>query len=163
MGPKIWSQKFSHIILKWCYFMHYSLFCKKHWNSWIQGHFPYILPYIRKCLKMAMNSWISAFFAKQTAKMHKITSFEGYMRKFLRPKIWSQGTPLGSLGPLSQKAPDQRFPKLDFLLIWDPYDFPKLVAWETQAEKLKMAGARCAADSLWSCASNRTFQELKTF
>ena len=65
------------------------------------------------------------------------------MRKFLDPNFWSQGTPLGSLGPLSQKAPDQRFSKHDFLLIWDPHDFPKLVAEETQAEKLKTTGARC--------------------
>ena len=92
---------------------------------------------------MALYSSISAFFAEQTAKMHKITSFEDDMRKFLRPKIWSQGTPLGSMGPLSLKAPDQRFSKHDFLLIWDPHDFPKLVASETQAEKLKTTGARC--------------------
>ena len=51
---------------------------------------------------MAMNSRISAFFAKQTAKIHKITTFEDDMRKFLRQKFWSHGTPLGSLGPLSQ-------------------------------------------------------------
>ena len=65
------------------------------------------------------------------------------MRKILRSKIWSQGTPLGSLGPLSLKDPDQRFSKHDFLLIWDPYDFPKQMALKTQAKKLKTAGARC--------------------
>ena len=52
---------------------------------------------------MAMNSWISAFVAQQIAKMHKITSFEDDMRKFLRQKFWSHGTPLGYLGPVSQE------------------------------------------------------------
>ena len=75
--------------------------------------------------------------------MHKITSFEGDMRKFLRPKIWSQGTPLGSMGPLSLKDPDQRFSKHDFLLIWDPFDFLKLAASSAMAEKLKAIAAWC--------------------
>ena len=83
------------------------------------------------------------FFAKQTAKMHKIASFEDDMRKILRPKIWSQGTPLGSMGPLSLKDPDQRFPKHYFLLIWDTFYFPKLVALSTMAEKLKAIAAWC--------------------
>ena len=75
--------------------------------------------------------------------MHKIRSFEDDIRKFVRPKIWSQGTPLGSMGPLSLKDPDQRFSKHDFLLIWDPYDFPKLAASSAMAEKLKSTAAWC--------------------
>ena len=65
------------------------------------------------------------------------------MRKILIPKIWSQGTPLGSLGPLSLKDPDQRFSKHYFLLIWDPFDFPKLAALSAMAEKLKAIAAWC--------------------
>ena len=76
--------------------------------------------------------------------MHKITSFEDDMRKFLRPKIWSQGTPLGSMGPLSLKDPDQIFSKHYFLLIWDPFDIPKLGALSALAEKLKAIAAWCA-------------------
>ena len=67
------------------------------------------------------------------------------MRKILRPKFWSQGTPLGSMGPLSLKAPDQRFSKHDFLLIWDPYDFPKLAASSALAKKLIGIAAWCDA------------------
>ena len=73
------------------------------------------------------------------------------MRKFLDPKFWSQGTPLGSLGPLSQKAPDQRFSKHDFLLIWDPHDFPKLGASSALAEKLKVIAAWCDLDTSAEC------------
>ena len=32
--------------------------------------------------------------------MHKTTLIEDDMRKFLRPKFWSQGTNLGTLGSL---------------------------------------------------------------
>ena len=76
--------------------------------------------------------------------MHEITSLEDDMRKILSPKIWSQGTPLGSLGPLSLKDPDQRFSKHYFLLIWDPFDIPKLGALSALAEKLKAIAAWCA-------------------
>ena len=63
--------------------------------------------------------------------------------KILVSKFWSNGTPLGSMGPLSLKDPDQRFPKHDFLLIWDPFDFPKLAALSAMAEKLKAIAAWC--------------------
>ena len=124
--------------------MHFCyLFCQKCGKSWIHSNFLCILSLIRNRTKKALYSWFSAFFAKQTAKMHKTTSLKDDMRKILRPKFWSQGTPLGSMGPLSLKDPDQRFSKHDFLLIWDPYDFPKLVAWETQVKKLKTTAAQC--------------------
>ena len=40
MGPKFLAQKFSHIILKWCYFMHFGdLLCKKCSKSWKTVYF----------------------------------------------------------------------------------------------------------------------------
>ena len=65
------------------------------------------------------------------------------MRKFSRQKIWSHGTPLGSLGPLSREAPILGAVQLQILVIWGPYEPPVVVALETQAEILKTAGARC--------------------
>ena len=73
--------------------------------------------------------------------MHKITSFEDDMRKFLRPKIWSQGTPLGSLGPLSQEAPILGFDQHQILVIWGPYDPPEVTPLQTQAKNPKSPGA----------------------
>ena len=37
------------------------------------------------------------------AKVHKIASYFYDKRKILNQKFWSHGTPLGSLGPLSQQ------------------------------------------------------------
>ena len=65
------------------------------------------------------------------------------MRKFLSPKFWSLGTPLGYLGPVSQADPSEIFSQLHFLVIWTPNDFPELVASETQAENLKTTAAWC--------------------
>ena len=64
------------------------------------------------------------------------------MRKILRPKIWSQGTPLGSLGPYLRKHPTKDFQNMIFNW-FGTHDFPKLVAWETQAKKLKRTAAQC--------------------
>ena len=69
-------------------------------------------------------------------KMHKTTLLEDDMRKILQPKIWSLGTALGYLGPLSQEALHQIFPRLHFLVIWTPYGYPELVVSETQAKIL---------------------------
>ena len=66
------------------------------------------------------------------------------MTKFLRPKIWSHGTPLGSLGSLSQEALILGAVQLQILVIWGQYEPPVVVALETQAEILKTAGAWCA-------------------
>ena len=73
--------------------------------------------------------------------MHKITSFEDDMRKFLSPKFWSHGTLLGSMGPGSQKAPNEIFSKSQILVIWGPYNCPVIVACREQAEKLNLASS----------------------
>ena len=65
----------------------------------------------------------------------------------MRQKIWSHGTPLGSLGPLSLKDPDQLFSKYHFLVIWVPNEYPGVVALETQAKNLKSTGAWCDSES----------------
>ena len=57
-------------------------------------------------------------------KCHKVTSDIHHRRKFLRPKIWSHGTPLGYLGPASQKGQDRIFSKPHFLFILDLNEFP---------------------------------------
>ena len=66
--------------------------------------------------------------------MHKITSFEDDMRKFLSQKFWSHGTPLGSLGPLSQGDVHLWFGRPQFLVILGPYSHPDIVACQGQAE-----------------------------
>ena len=66
------------------------------------------------------------------------------MRKFLRQKIWSQGTPLGSLGPLSFEALGPGASQCQILLIWGPYECLDLVALQVQAEILKPIRSWCA-------------------
>ena len=66
--------------------------------------------------------------------MDKITSDSYDMRKFLTKKFWSQGTNMGSLGPGSQKALILGSSKLQFLVIWGPYNIPVMVAVQIQAK-----------------------------
>ena len=66
------------------------------------------------------------------------------MRKFLRQKFWSHGTPLGSLGPLSFEDLGPGFDQCQIPLIWGPYEFPVLVACHVQAKKLKSVASWCA-------------------
>ena len=73
------------------------------------------------------------------AKVHKITSYFYDKRKILNQKFWSHGTPLGSMGPGSQKAPNEIFSKSQILVIWGPYNCPDIVAYETHAKKLNLA------------------------
>ena len=65
------------------------------------------------------------------------------MRKILHQKFWSHGTPLGSLGPLSQQDTILGAGQLQILVIWGLYRPPVVVALETHAENLKTAGAWC--------------------
>ena len=73
------------------------------------------------------------------------------MRKILHQKFWSHGTPLGSLGPLSQQDTILGAGQLQILVIWGPYRPPVVVALETHAENLKTAGAWCVIGkrALW--------------
>ena len=65
------------------------------------------------------------------------------MRKILDQNFWSHGTPLGSLGPLSQQDTILGAGQLQILVIWGPYRPPVVVALETHAENLKKVGAWC--------------------
>ena len=65
------------------------------------------------------------------------------MRKFLDQKFWSHGTPLGSLGPLSQQDTILGAGQLQILVIWGPCEPPVVVALKTQAENPKTAGQHC--------------------
>ena len=85
----------------------------------------------------------SAFFAKQINKTHKITSYFYHMRKILTKKFWSQGTPLGSLGPLSQADVNLGFSRFQFLVIWGLNKHPMIVTYQGQAKSLKTAGGWC--------------------
>ena len=93
--------------------------------------------------KIACFGHFSAFFAKQILKTHKITSYFYHMRKFLNKKFWSQGTPLGSLGSLSQGDAILGACRFQILFIWGPYEPPVLVAFHAQAKNPKSAGAWC--------------------
>ena len=69
------------------------------------------------------------------------------MRKFLKQKFWSQGTPLGYLGPRSQADLGLGFCRFQIWVIWGPYDYPVLVACQGTAKNPKSAGARCGLNS----------------
>ena len=75
--------------------------------------------------------------------MHKISLLEDAKRKFLRPKFWSLGTPLGYMGPVSQRAIEIGFCQLQFLVIQVPYDYPVLVAPQGQAKNPKPTRSQC--------------------
>ena len=75
--------------------------------------------------------------------MHKITLFQDGVRKFLRPKFWSLGTHLGSLGPGSRADLGLGPYRLQFLVIWGPYEWLALTACQGTAENPKLIGAWC--------------------
>ena len=76
-------------------------------------------------------------------KTHKIRSVDDNMRKILDQKFWSHGTPLESLGPLSQQDTILGAGQLQILVIWGPYEPTVIVAPETHAENPKTAGLQC--------------------
>ena len=74
------------------------------------------------------------------------------MIKILDQKFWSHGTPLGSLGPLSQQDTILGAGQLQILVVWGPCEPPVVAALKTQAENPKAAGQQCeiSANWLWS-------------
>ena len=128
-----------------CYFMGFvDLFCQKCRKMAKTCNF-YQYSYLMGNLsKIACFGHFSAFFAKQILKTHKITSYFYHMRKFLNKKFWSQGTPLGSLGSLSQGDAILGACRFQILFIWGPYEPPVLVAFHAQAKNLKTTPAWCA-------------------
>ena len=89
---------------------------------------------------MKMTSFLKfgGFFAKQIPKSHKITSFEDDMRKIVSEKFWSQGTSLGSMGPLTKRDVRLGFHQLQILVIWGPYRHPDIVACQGHAKTPKL-------------------------
>ena len=85
--------------------------------------------------------------------MHKITSFEDDMRKFLSQKFWSHGTLLGSMGPGSQQDADERFSKSQILVKWGPYNCSVIVACREQAKKPNLASSL-----VWCTQNGKTFE-----
>ena len=85
--------------------------------------------------------------AQQTPKYHKITSYFHDKRKFLRPKIWSLGTHLGSPGAGSLGALDETFSKYQILVILDPNSLPILLACHGTAKTLKTFPPLCESYS----------------
>ena len=73
-------------------------------------------------------------FVKTMGKSHKITSYLYDKSKILGPKIWSQGTNLGYLGPWSQVDLDRLFSKPQILFILNPNSFSELVACRVTAK-----------------------------
>ena len=65
------------------------------------------------------------------------------MRKYLRPKFWSHGTPLGYLGPGSREALGPGSYGFQILVIWGPNDPPVLVVFHVQAKNLNTVRSWC--------------------
>ena len=82
------------------------------------------------------------------------------MRKFLRPKFWSHGTHLGSLGPLSWKEGPLGFPQTQFRVTLDPYDLPVLVAWLGDPENPKLLRAWCGYDNTFFTKTKSYFSRF---
>ena len=98
---------------------------------------------VKKVRKITWYFKFSPIFAKQIYKMHYIWCDSYCKTKILRKFFWSHGTPLGSLGSRSQEALHLGFLKLQILVIWGLYDYPALVAFETQAENPKTMTGWC--------------------
>ena len=58
------------------------------------------------------------------------------MRKILDQKFWSHGTPLGHLGPGSQKGLDEMFSELCFPIAIGPIESPDMLVPFPHAENL---------------------------
>ena len=86
---------------------------------------------------------ISPLFPKQITNMHKITSLEDDMRKFLDQKILSHGTSLGYLGSKSQADVGLGACRLQFLVIWGPSELPVPMKFHANAKNLKTVGSWC--------------------
>ena len=68
------------------------------------------------------------------------------MRNFLSQKLWSLGTPLGSLGPGSQKGLPEIFSNVVFLHHWDPNEALEKVSYPLLSKKLVALRKRCGID-----------------
>ena len=77
------------------------------------------------------------------------------MRKILGRKFWSLGTPLGSLGPLSQGDVIVGPYGLQILVIWGPYEPPVLVACQATAENPKSVGSWCDTTKILQAGHKR--------
>ena len=67
------------------------------------------------------------------------------MRKFLRPKFWSHGTNLGSLGLLSHEDTGGSFQKWAQIIPIYVYQSPRVTVAHGLAEKLAAFRTRCDA------------------
>ena len=65
------------------------------------------------------------------------------MRKILRQKFWSHGTPWGYLGPGSQQDVRLGASRVWFLVPWGPYEDPKLVASQVNPKNPNTTGSWC--------------------
>ena len=75
--------------------------------------------------------------------MHKTTLVVDDMREKNMKKFWSHGTSLGSLGPLNRGDVILGFHRLQFLVIWGPYNNPGIGACQGHAETLKLFPWQC--------------------
>ena len=104
-------------------------------------------PILREKSKISLSSHFSTFFAKPTHKTHKITSSEDSMRKFLRPKFWSQGTILGYPRPISEQDVQLGACRVWFLVPWGPYEDPILVASQGNPKNPNTTGSWCVIEA----------------
>ena len=65
------------------------------------------------------------------------------MRKFLKKKFWSHGTPLGYLGSLSQKGPPEIFLKWVLFNLSNPLRHPAPLVDPLLTKNLDTAGPWC--------------------
>ena len=143
-GTKIFVSKFfsSYPLM-----MLFYAFCGLMWEKLVKNRKNMsIWPNFALISKMGQFDMFSLFFTNFS--QHNSTKcikhqFGNGKRKILRQKFWSHGTSLGSMGSLSQEDLGQRFYRLQFLVIWGPYELPVLVASHGTAKSLKAARSRC--------------------
>ena len=115
------------------------------------GHFDQISYFMARNAENHMFCPFWGIFAKQINKTHKITSDFYDIRKILTKKFWSQGTNLGSLGPVSREAFNEIFFRFQILVIWGPYDLQIPTAPQEKAKNLKTAPS---CSGTWVVQSN---------
>ena len=144
MGPNFFTRKFCLPIKIRSYIMHFMcLLIKNLWKVEKTGFSLVHREMHWKWGKMTLFPNFSPIFAKQIYKMHETWSDLYVETKILRKNFWSHGTPLGSLGSGSWADLHLGFCGLQILVVGGLYNYPELVACETQAENPKPVQARC--------------------
>ena len=106
------------------------------------GPFSFLMNPTAKIASKSLNK--VQFSPNKSKKSYKTTSIWDHKRKFLRPKFWSHGTNLGSLGLISHEDTGGSFQKWAQIIPIYVHQSPRVTFAHGLAEKLAAFPTRCA-------------------